>query len=67
MNTPSGMLTLDQLRSMVEAGEIDTVLVAITDMQGRLQGKRCGARYFLEEVLGTAPRAATTCWRSTST
>jgi glutamine synthetase len=26
------------------------VLVAITDMQGRLQGKRCGARYFLEEV-----------------
>jgi glutamine synthetase len=27
------------------------VLVAITDMQGRLQGKRCGARYFLEEVV----------------
>ena len=50
MNTPSGMLTLDQLRSMVEAGEIDTVLVAITDMQGRLQGKRCTARFFLDEV-----------------
>ena len=27
------------------------MLVAITDMQGRLQGKRCGRRYFLEEVL----------------
>ena len=50
MNTPSGMLTLDHLRSMVEAGEIDTVLVAITDMQGRLQGKRCTARFFLDEV-----------------
>ena len=50
MNTPPGMLTLDQLRSMVEAGEIDTVLVAITDMQGRLQGKRCTARFFLDEV-----------------
>ena len=50
MNIPSGMLTLDQLRSMFEAGEIDTVLVAITDMQGRLQGKRCTARFFLDEV-----------------
>ncbi|MBB5980707.1 glutamine synthetase family protein [Kribbella solani] len=30
---------------------VDTVLVGIVDMQGRLQGKRCGARYFLEEVL----------------
>src|ERR1700750_2553737 len=34
-----GMLTLDQLRTLVEDGTIDTVLVAITDMQGRLQGK----------------------------
>jgi len=45
-----GMLTLDELRTRVASGEVDTVLVAITDMQGRLQGKRCGARYFLEEV-----------------
>ena len=45
-----GMLTLDQLRKLIDDGEIDTVLVAITDMQGRLQGKRCGARYFIEEV-----------------
>jgi glutamine synthetase len=43
-------LTLDELSARVDQGEIDTVLVAITDMQGRLQGKRCGARYFLEEV-----------------
>jgi glutamine synthetase len=45
------MLELDALRGMVERGEIDTVLVALTDMQGRLQGKRCSARYFLEEVV----------------
>lgn len=51
MDNAAGMLSLDQLRSRVEAGEIDTVLVAIADMQGRLQGKRCGARYFLEEVV----------------
>jgi len=37
---------------------VDTVVVAITDMQGRLQGKRCAARYFLEEVV---PNAAEAC------
>jgi glutamine synthetase len=45
------MLTLDELRAMVDDGRIDTVVVALTDMQGRLQGKRCHARFFLEEVL----------------
>jgi glutamine synthetase len=47
-------LSLDRLRELIEAGEIDTVLVAATDMQGRLQGKRCGSRYFLEEVVAHA-------------
>ncbi|MCV2488258.1 glutamine synthetase family protein [Geodermatophilus sp. YIM 151500] len=51
-------LTVEQLRSAVGPGEIDTVLVAMTDMQGRLQGKRCSARYFLEEVL---PHGAEAC------
>jgi glutamine synthetase len=46
------MLTVEELRAAVDAGEIDTVLVAIVDMQGRLQGKRCAAQYFLDEVLG---------------
>jgi glutamine synthetase len=49
--TDNGRLTVEALRELVAAGQVDTVLVAITDMQGRLQGKRCGARYFLEEVL----------------
>jgi glutamine synthetase len=43
---------LDQLRKGVDAGEIETVVLALTDMQGRLQGKRLMASYFLDEVLG---------------
>lgn len=45
-------LDIDTLKSEVEAGKIDTVAVAITDMQGRLQGKRVHANFFVEEVLG---------------
>ncbi|PXY22099.1 glutamine synthetase [Prauserella flavalba] len=51
------MLTLDTLRALVDAGTVDTVLVAMTDMQGRLQGKRCAARYFLNEVVDHATEA----------
>jgi glutamine synthetase len=46
-----GVLTVEDLRHLVDHGEVDTVLVAITDMQGRLQGKRLHARYFLDVVL----------------
>ncbi|ROS42605.1 glutamine synthetase [Amycolatopsis thermoflava] len=52
-----GMLTLDQLRELAEEGAVDTVLVAMTDMQGRLQGKRCSAAYFLNEVVTHATEA----------
>ncbi|ONI90759.1 glutamine synthetase [Saccharothrix sp. ALI-22-I] len=48
------MLAVEELRVLVDAGEIDTVLIAVVDMQGRLQGKRCGARYFVDEVLSHA-------------
>ena len=44
-------LSVDTLREEVASGAVDTVLVAFTDMQGRLQGKRLHARYFLDEVL----------------
>ena len=57
MGHRDGMLTLDRLRTLVENGTIDTVLVAITDMQGRLQGKRCAAEYFLNEVVPHATEA----------
>lgn len=46
--SPTGRLTLDELKDAVSKGEIDTVIVAMTDMQGRLIGKRLTARFFLE-------------------
>ena len=42
------MLTLEQLTKLVDTGEIDTVIVADTDMQGRLYGKRLSGRHFLD-------------------
>ena len=50
-------LTVEALRQKITTGEIDNVIVALTDMQGRLAGKRCSARYFLEEVLGHGAEA----------
>jgi glutamine synthetase len=44
------VLTLDELRSQVESGDVDTVVVAFTDMQGRLLGKRLHAEFFLEQA-----------------
>ncbi|WP_130800215.1 glutamine synthetase family protein [Streptomyces otsuchiensis] len=44
-------LTVEELRVLTDEGEIDTVVLAFTDMQGRLQGKRFDAGYFLEDVL----------------
>jgi glutamine synthetase len=44
-------MTLEELRAAVDAGTVDTVLLAITDMQGRLQGKRLHARFFVDEVV----------------
>jgi len=52
-----GQLTVERLRTLVDEGVVDTILVAMTDMQGRLQGKRCAARYFLNEVLPHATEA----------
>ncbi|OKI89451.1 glutamine synthetase family protein [Micromonospora sp. CB01531] len=44
-------LTLEQLRVAVADGELDTVVLALADMQGRLQGKRFHAPYFLDQVV----------------
>ena len=48
MNAP---LTADALRKAVSNNEIDTVILAITDMQGRLQGKFIHAQFFVDECL----------------
>ena len=44
-------LGVEALHALVAAGDIDTVVLAFPDMQGRLQGKRFAARFFLDEVL----------------
>jgi glutamine synthetase len=44
------MLSYEELRELVATGEIDTVVVAFTDMQGRLMGKRLHAEFFVEEM-----------------
>lgn len=45
-----GTLDVRELEQLVAAGDVDTVLAAMPDMQGRLVGKRVAASYFLEEV-----------------
>ncbi|MEM7567446.1 MAG: glutamine synthetase, partial [Pseudomonadota bacterium] len=45
-----GMLTLKDLQAAFDAGEIDTVVAAQVDMQGRLMGKRFHAAHFLESA-----------------
>ncbi len=52
-STP-GRLTREELLARVESGEIDTVIVAITDMQGRPQGKRIDARFFVDDLMDGA-------------
>jgi len=44
-------LTLDELKQQIELGHIDTVVVGATDMQGRLQGKRIHAPFFLADTV----------------
>lgn len=43
-------MTLDELKELVSLGKIDTVLVCMIDMQGRMMGKRCQASYFVEKA-----------------
>jgi glutamine synthetase len=50
--TRPAMLSQVELQQLVGCGEIDTVVVALTDMQGRLVGKRVTAQHFLDEVAG---------------
>jgi glutamine synthetase len=46
----SGNLTVAELQSLVDEKAIDTVIIAFTDMQGRMVGKRASARLFMEEL-----------------
>lgn len=46
----AGNLTFEALQTAVQTGEIDTVLVCLVDMQGRLMGKRFHAQNFLDSA-----------------
>lgn len=48
--TVKGMLTLEELQSQVESGEVETVVVVFSDLYGRLMGKRVTGEFFLEQV-----------------
>jgi len=45
------MLTLETLPHQIQAGDIDTVVVAFPDLQGRPVGKRVTGAFFLDHVL----------------
>ncbi len=47
----TGMITIDELKRQVETGEIDTVVVAFTDLYGRFMGKRFDAEFFIEDAV----------------
>ena len=44
-------MSIEELHTAVDDGTIDTVVLALTDMQGRLQGKRYRAEHFLSDVV----------------
>ena len=44
-------LSVETLKSEIKSGKIDTVIVAMTDMQGRLVGKRIHGEHFLNDTL----------------
>ncbi|NMN99664.1 glutamine synthetase [Gordonia sp. TBRC 11910] len=50
MSRRPGPLALPELERLIAAGDVDTVIVAFADMQGRLTGKRVSARLFSEDV-----------------
>lgn len=46
----SGRISRDELSALIERGDVDTVIMAVTDMQGRLQGKRVDAQFFADDL-----------------
>src|SRR5213594_1709733 len=46
----TGIMNVQTLRTKINNGEIDTVIVAFPDVFGRLVGKRFTGKFFLEQV-----------------
>ena len=57
MGQVRGMLTLEELSREVKADNLDTVLLAFTDLYGRQMGKRYDAQFFLEEAVKNGSHA----------
>lgn len=53
------MLTLQELRALVDAGQVDEVVLALPDLAGRLQGTRLSARHFLDSTVAEGFGACT--------
>lgn len=49
-DTPKGLLSLDDLREKIDAGEVETVVTVFPDLYGRLMGKRVTGPFFLEQT-----------------
>ena len=49
VSTSAKPMELTELEQAVRDGSLDTVVVAFTDMQGRLMGKRVHGEYFVEQ------------------
>ena len=59
-------MTIEALEEGVHDGTVDTVVVAMVDIQGRLQGKRLDAHFFLDETLEHGTEGCNYLLRSTS-
>ena len=46
-----GKISVDELTALVSAGDIDTIVTAVCDMQGRLVGKRVTGQFFIDHCL----------------
>jgi glutamine synthetase len=53
------VITLDELRTQVDAGRVDEVVLALPDLAGRLQGTRLSAQHFLESTVADGFGACT--------
>jgi len=51
MGQVRGMIAKDEIERLIKDGEIDTILMVLTDLQGRLVGKRLTGDFFLNDIL----------------
>ncbi len=55
----TGKISVEELTALVAAGDIDTIVTAVCDMQGRLVGKRVTGQFFIDHCLAHGARFVT--------